>query len=144
MLAVHSQTPTIERDEFLLHRAEIPPDDGGAIRFTWHFPPGTLRPRMSGLELATFLMEHMPAIIGCGLLTDHPRIHKEFCRIWMLFQTTPVEALDQLIPWVQSVDRRVPRKVADKFGIPKCEYDDVIVLDLNIKYVPQRTQRIFY
>ena len=82
--------------------------------------------------------------MGWGLLRDRPRIHKEFCRIWMLFQTTPVEALDQLIPWVQSVDRRVPRKVADKFGIPKCEYDDVIVLDLNIKYVPQRTQRIFY
>lgn len=144
MLAVHSQLPTIERDEFACHRAEIPQDDNGEISFRWHFPPGTLKPRMSGLELATFLMGHMPTIIGCGLLRDHPRIHNEFCRIWLLFQMTPDAVLDDILPWVQSVDRRVSRKVADKFGIPRVEYDDLIVLDLNIKHVPQRTQRIFY
>jgi hypothetical protein len=126
------------------HYAKVPPDRGDDITFKWHFPAGTLRARMSGLELATFLMEHMPAIIGMGLLADHPRVHAEFCRIWHLFQTTPAKSLDQLVPWIQAVDRRVPRKTADAFGLPRVEEDDIIFLDLNIKHIPERIRKVFY
>lgn len=126
------------------HAAKIPEDDGGPITFKWHFPAGTLRPRMSGLELAEFLKPHCASILATRLLSGCLRVEREFARIWLLFETTPDAALDEILPWVQAVDRRVPRRTADKLGIARVEWDDIIVLDLNCRYVPDRVKKIFY
>ena len=83
------------------HKAIVPPDDGSGISFRWHFPRGTLAPRMSGYELATFLLEHMPYIVP--LLGNHPRVQAEFNAMYLLLATQPKLATDRLLPWIRSV-----------------------------------------
>lgn len=107
------------------------PDDE-EINFEFIFPAGTLRPRMSALELGLFIVEHMQAILSNNLL-NYPRVKAEFQAILTLFLTMPQAAVDRVLPWVQSVDRAKEKRP-----------DDVIVLSLFAKHAPERTQKIFY
>ena len=81
------------------HRAKVPVDDGSLISFKWHFPRGTLEPRMSGFELATLVLSHMPAIIP--LLQG--RMQQEFQAMLVLLATSPKTATHRLLPWIRSV-----------------------------------------
>lgn len=99
------------------HRVEIPPDDGKDITFRWHFPRGTLAPRMSGMELGMFILAHMPHIIP--LLAAQPRAQREFEVMYLWLATDP-KASDELLPWIQSVTRM--------------EDDDVIVMQLGANW----------
>ena len=83
------------------HHAKIPADDGSPITFQWHFPRGTLEARMSGFELATFVLSHMPAVMP--LLSDHPRVQREFQAMLVLLATSPKRATHRLLPWIRSV-----------------------------------------
>lgn len=89
--------------EPLKHRANIPPDDGSTISFKWHFQRGLLKPRMSGYELATFVLGHMPAILSLGLLSGHPRVEAEFQAMLVLLATSPKKAMDRLLPWIRTI-----------------------------------------
>ncbi len=84
------------------------------IEFRWHFQRGLLRPRMSGAELAAFVLGHMPAILG--LLCDYPRVQQEFAAMMVLLASSPRQATDRLLPWIRSVTRE--------------EEDDVIHMSL--------------
>lgn len=88
------------------HRAVIPQDDGGPISFQWHFQRGILQPRMSGYELATFIIGHMPHVIP--FFVGHPRVQAEFGTMLMLLATSPREVIDRIIPWIRSVTREGP------------------------------------
>lgn len=85
------------------HTAVVPPDDGSGISFRWHFPRGTLDPRMSAYDLAGFLLEHMPFIIP--LLQPHLRVQEEFRAMYVLLATQPKLATDRLLPWIKSITR---------------------------------------
>ena len=96
------------------HRAEVPVDDNGPITFKWHFQRGILQKRMSGLELARFIIEHMPHVLP--FFAGHPRVHAEFQALLIKIATSPKEVLDSIIPWIRSVTRT--------------EEDDIIHLSL--------------
>jgi hypothetical protein len=100
------------------HNVEVPPDDGSAVEFKWHFPRGTLAKRMSALELFGFLLRHMDGV--AGLLSDHPRIHAEFLLLRERFLTWPKDRLDDVHGWCQSHVRR--------------ESDDIVYLSLGGRY----------
>jgi len=85
------------------HRAEIEPDNGEPVTFKWHWPRGTFEKRMSGYELAAFVLPHMPAILP--LLTGHPRIRLEFEAMLVLLATSPRAAIDEVLPWIRPVLR---------------------------------------
>lgn len=118
----------------LKHRAAVPKDDGSEIIFKWHFSPGVLRPRMSALELAEFLLGHMPSIVP--LLSDNPRVQQQFKMMldylkpivpkvigWQIvdrdlvpihaqlteqeqeYNAKRLDVLDNILPWIQSVTR---------------------------------------
>ena len=113
------------------HRVEPPPaDDGKPTVFEWHFEKGMLAPRMSGLELGRFVLTHMPHVLP--LLAGHPRVYTEFEAMLVLFATMPLQAIDEVLPWIQSVTREGP--------------DDVIVMTLDPKQQrdTRRKQKIFY
>ena len=83
------------------HKAIIPPDDGEQINFKWHFPRGLLDKRMSGFELAQFVLYHMSGVIKCGLLEGHPRIVAEFEAMFVKLATSPKEVIDQVLSWIR-------------------------------------------
>ncbi len=84
------------------HRVgDVAPDDGTPIIFHWHFQRGILQKRMSGLELAGFLLHHMPSIVP--LLSDYPRVQREFQAMLMLLVMSPRAAIDRLLPWIRAV-----------------------------------------
>ena len=83
------------------HRASVPADDGGPITFRWHFQRGLLQQRMSGLELAEFVLGHMPAIVP--LFADHPRVQAEFQAMLVLLASSPRQCIDRLLPWIRCV-----------------------------------------
>jgi hypothetical protein len=85
------------------HRAVVHPDDGGPITFNWHWPRGTFDPRMSALELATFVLPHMPAILP--FLASYPRVQAEFAAMLVRIATWPKEELDRLATWIKPVVR---------------------------------------
>lgn len=109
------------------HKVEMPPDDGGEITFQWHFQRGILEPRMSGYELAAFVLGHMPSITH--LLGAHPRVQAEFRAMLTLLSTSPKEATNRLLPWIRSITRE-----AD---------DDVIHMSLYDK-TEQPSERTFF
>lgn len=84
------------------HRAAVE-DDGGPITFQWHWPRGTFAPRMSALEIATFVMPHMPYIVP--LLSGYPRVQSEFTAMLIRLATWPKEELDRLATWIKPVVR---------------------------------------
>ncbi len=96
------------------HRVEDVVDDGSPITFHWHFQRGMLQTRMSGLELATFVLSHMPHIVP--LLSGYPRVQQEFQAMLVLLATSPKQATDRLLPWIRAVVRN--------------EEDDVIFMSL--------------
>lgn len=83
------------------HRTEIPSDDGSQISFKWHFKRGILKKRMSGYELAMFVLNMMPGIIP--LLSDQPRVQAEFQAMMILLATSPKKAIDQILPWIRTI-----------------------------------------
>lgn len=83
------------------HRAHVPIDDGEPIVFKWHWPRGVLAKRMSGLELSGFILNQMAAILGMGILSDHPRIEDEFRAMFVKLATEPRAVLDELLTWIR-------------------------------------------
>ncbi len=100
------------------HRALVPPDDGKEdVVFKWHWPRGTFNKRMSALEIATFVMPHMPAIVP--LLCDYPRVQAEFMAMLVRLATLPAAELDRLATWIKPV--------------VGTEEDDLIVLNIRCR-----------
>lgn len=93
------KTPTTFKE----HAVRIPEDDGGEITFRWHFPRGTLQARMSALELAEFLMPHMPHVLP--LLQGHQRVYREFETMFLMLATQPRQVIDRIVPWIRTVVR---------------------------------------
>ena len=102
------------------HNAYIPPDDGGPITFKWHWPRGTFDKRMSAVELATFVMPHMPSVLP--FLSEHPRVYQEFQAMLIRLATWPQAELDRLTTWIKPVVRT--------------EEDDIVFMQINC-IVPQ-------
>ncbi len=99
------------------HKTYCPPDDGEAITFKWHFRRGILKPRMSGYELASFILTQMPGIIP--LLGYQPRVQAEFQSMMVLMALSPRKALDQILPWIRT--------------LINTEEDDIVILSLYDK-----------
>ena len=100
------------------HRAQINDDGSDSVQFRWHWPRNLLQKRMSALELAEFILPHMPSILP--LLSDHPKVYAEFQILLMRLVTWPKsQVLDELLPWIKTVIRG--------------EEDDIIVMDLGSK-----------
>lgn len=112
------------------HEVRIPPDDGQPTIFCWHFTRGMLAPRMSGLELAQFIIRHMPAVLP--FFSNHPKVYSDFAELLRRFSTLGAQVLDEVLPWVQSVCREGP--------------DDIIILTLNPKHQrdTRRRKAVFY
>lgn len=119
----------VKYDEQLQHNIYVPPDDGEPISFKWVVQRGILQPRMSGYELADFVINGIVAIIGMGLFRKHPRVEAEFLKLLRLLINSPKEKLDRLLPWI-----RVERYSADA---------DMIILDLNSK-VDQKSGKVYF
>jgi len=118
------------------HRAAVAPDDGKPITFHWHWPRGTFDPRMSAYEIAEFILPHMGAIVGMGLLHKHPRVEFEFrAMLQMLSEIQTDEAqqsrlvrkrreiIDRILPWIKPVVH-----TAD---------DDLIEMSISVSLSPQ-------
>ena len=110
------QRMTYREPESPTYRAVIERDSGPNV-FRWHWPRGTFRPRMSAYEIAEFVLPHMQAIIGMGLLGGNPDIEAEFDAIRLLLAASPKSAIDRLLPWIKSFTRN--------------EEDDVIEMRLD-------------
>jgi len=96
------------------HRAEVSERDGSdTVLFRWHWPRGTFDPRMSALELAAFVLPHMPHILP--LLGQWPQIQREFAALLVRAASAP----DEVVPWIKSVVRTGP--------------DDILLLNLGAK-----------
>ena len=93
------KTPTT----FRRHTVKIPKDDGGEITFRWHFPRGTLQQRMSALELAEFLVPHMPHVLP--FFQAHPRVYREFETMFLMLATQPQHVIDRIVPWIRAAVR---------------------------------------
>lgn len=78
------------------HHVYVPPDNGDEIRFKWHFPRGMLSERMSGYELAEFVVLHMFTICSRKLFAGHPRIHAEFLTMLLKLTGCTATGLDWL------------------------------------------------
>lgn len=105
----------------LNHRANVPVDDGGPIVFKWHWPRGTFSKRMSGHELASFIMPHMSSILP--YLSGNKRIYAEFEAMLVKIATSSIEALDQVLPWIKPVIRT--------------EDDDIIEMSIGAKHIDE-------
>ena len=109
----------------LQHRAHVPKDDGQSISFHWHFQRGLLKPRMSGLELGTFILSQMPHILP--FFSGQPRVKREFEAMMTMLATSPAEVLDRLLPWIRCVyhegeDDIIHLSLFDKTEQPKKSY----------------------
>lgn len=92
--------------EYWQHRA-VYKDDGRPnyepVLFRWHWPRNVLDPRMSPLELAEFLMPHLPHIIP--LMADFPEAQQELRAMLQRFLTWPQAVLDEIHTWIRTVIR---------------------------------------
>lgn len=109
------------------HTAHIPRDTGEQITFRWHLPRGTLQSRMSALELAEFLVPHMPAVLP--LFADHPRVYAEWQAMLLMLVTQPRSVIDRLVPWMKSVTR-----TSD---------NDIVEMNLNA-VAPQAAGKVYF
>ena len=101
-------------------RAETKEDGSEVHKFRFPIPRGILSPRMSTLEIRSFIINHMRGILGMGLLADlRPDIQAEFHIIYRRLMFTPSERLDELQPWI-----RIEYHERD---------DDAIFINLNEK-----------
>lgn len=112
------------------HQVAIPPDDGKPVVFKWHWPRGTFDKRMSAYEIAAFLMPHMPSILPLLDKQNHPRVYAEFEAMLLMLATSPLSAIDRVLPWIQPVLRT--------------EEDELIVLNLFAQVDCEPTKKIFY
>jgi hypothetical protein len=97
------------------------------IVYRWHWPKGTFDKRMSALEIAMFVMPHMPFIVP--LLSDSPNIQAQFRAMLVRLATWPAEALDELTTWIK----------------PRIGIGDDDLIELNIKSKePQPTGTLFF
>jgi hypothetical protein len=71
--------------------------------FRWHFPRGSLSKKMSGLELATFVMRHMPFIVP--LLAEMPTIQRAFQSLFLRIATMEPSVLDEVHDWFKPIIR---------------------------------------
>ena len=102
----------------------MPKDDLGPISFKWHFERGILKPRMSGYELAGFIIDHMASVLSLGLLAGHERIQREFEAMLVVLATSKREAIDKLLPWIRTIyqeeeDDIIHMSLFDKTPIPE-------------------------
>ena len=131
----HSEQQITEKNEFAPwiekamthHEARIVQNDDPII-FKWHFQKGMLDKRMSGLELAIFIIPHMQAILDCRLLGDNLEIENEFRNFLIRIATTPRTKLDEVLPWLQVEYRK--------------EEDDLITLNASEMVV--HSKRLIY
>ncbi len=94
--------------------------DDSVVVFRWHWPRNVLQKRMSALELAEFLLPHMPSVLP--LFSNHPKVYAEFQALLLRLVTWPKkEVLDEIVPWLQTVIHG--------------EEDDIVVLHLGAKKV---------
>lgn len=105
------------------HRAEITYDGQPTVRFAWHWPRGTFDKRMSALEIAAFVLPHMPSILP--FFSGHPQVHAEFQAMLNRLTTWPVQVLDEVVPWIRRLDYT--------------EEDEILQLDVGAKALPPRT-----
>jgi hypothetical protein len=108
------------------HHVPVPQDDGEPIRFKWHFARGLLSPRMSGYELAEFIVLHMFAICSHNLFAGHPRIHAEF--LAMLLKLTGCTATG--LKWLMRI--RVAVKDSSFRQDRGLNYDEISQLLLQL------------
>jgi len=104
------------------HRAAVTYDGSETVCFRWHWPRGTFDRRMSALEIAQFIMPHMPSILP--LLSDHPQVHREFETLMYRLILWPQQVLDEVKPWIRRVEHQE-------------EEDEILVLDLGAKEPPK-------
>lgn len=103
------------------HSAQVQYDgDDSIVEFRWHWPRGTFDRRMSALEIAVFVMPHMPSILP--LLSNHPRVHAEFAALLIRLATWPKQVLDEVLPWIRRLDYT--------------EEDEILLLHLGAKELP--------
>ncbi len=105
----HSAKAFIAEPTAVRHHVKPFVDDGEPITFRWVFTRGMLQPRMSGYELAQFVIGHMPSILP--FFSHHPRVYAEFKKMLELIITTPKEVLDTIVPWIRAVTREGPDDV---------------------------------
>lgn len=100
------------------HRVNVEGYDdlNSKIRFQWHFPPGTFEPRMSGWEIADFLLDHWPYVLP--FMSQYPRVYAEFQAMMHMIILSPREVIDRILTWI--------KPVLD----PSKEHDDLIILEL--------------
>lgn len=67
------------------------------IVFRFHYPRGLLSKRMSSLEIASFVMPHMPHIVP--LMVNMPVVQRSFAKLTLRMATSPKEVLDEIHPW---------------------------------------------
>lgn len=91
-------------------------DLNSKIRFQWHFPVGTFDPRMSGWEIADFLLGHFPYVLP--FMSPYPRVYSEFQAMMHMIILSPRDVIDRVLSWI--------KPVLD----PAKELDDLIVLEL--------------
>lgn len=83
-------------------RAETKEDGSEVHKFRFPIPRGILSPRMSALEIRSFIINHMQAILGMGLLrTIRADIAAEFFIIYNRLINTSAAKLDELQPWIR-------------------------------------------
>lgn len=102
------------------HRARVQYDASEKILFRWHWPRGTFDPRMSALELAAFVLPHMPSILP--FFSEHPRVQAAWRLLLDRLVSWPVQVLDEVVPWIK--------------GLTRTEEDDIVELDLGAVLVP--------
>ena len=80
------------------HFAHVPEDDGKPNKFVWNFPPGYLTPRMSGFELAMFILPHMLAILNGRYLwhASNKRVESDFAKLASMIAGVPIDQLMDL------------------------------------------------
>lgn len=113
---------TLQKQE-LYHRAEIEFDNSDDIVFNWHWPRGTFDRRMSGLEIAAFIMPHMAHILPH--FKTYPKVYIEWQALLNRLTQWPVEALDEVLPWIRRLDFN--------------EEDEILQLNLHSHTVAPKT-----
>lgn len=88
-----------ERD-YWTHQIAVTDDDRDVPLFRWHFPRKVLDQRMSALELAEFLMPHLPAVVPM-MATMNERCAVELALLLQRFLTFPKVVLDEISPWIR-------------------------------------------
>ena len=85
----------------IYNRAVYTDDGKPEHQFRFHVPPGILSKRMSALEIATYVTQHLVGIIGLGWLSKWPEVEAELKLMTTMLLTSPKAALDRMLPWIR-------------------------------------------